>query len=97
MPAAPHGPRPRPTLGRMIRAKQLATGEDLDWTGQTTGVWVDAQGATPGELAALGAAFPLNRFALEDALEPGPLEPRRAVSGTRLHHGAFVRAPGRGR
>ncbi len=71
MPAAPHGPRPRPTLGRMIRAKQLATGEDLDWTGQTTGVWVDAQGATPGELAALGAAFPLNRFALEDALEPG--------------------------
>ncbi|GAA5514289.1 cobalt/magnesium transport protein CorA [Deinococcus carri] len=54
----------------MIRA-QTFTGTPLDWTGQTQGVWVDAQGATPEELARLQAAFPLNRLALEDALEQG--------------------------
>jgi len=54
----------------MIRAKTLS-GSDLDWTGQTQGVWVDAQAVTPGELARLRAAFPLNRLAVEDALEQG--------------------------
>ncbi|SEJ58988.1 magnesium transporter [Deinococcus reticulitermitis] len=55
----------------MIRAKQLATGEERPWAGETTGVWVDAQEPTPEELARLRAAFPLNRLALEDALERG--------------------------
>ncbi|MGX9685896.1 magnesium transporter CorA family protein [Deinococcus wulumuqiensis] len=55
----------------MIRAKDLASGQELDWTGQTVGVWVDAQDPTPEELARLRAAFPLNRLALEDALEQG--------------------------
>lgn len=55
----------------MIRAKDLASGQELDWAGQTVGVWVDAQDPTPEELARLRAAFPLNRLALEDALEQG--------------------------
>ncbi|GGO37845.1 magnesium transporter CorA family protein [Deinococcus humi] len=55
----------------MIRAKYLANGESFDWTGQTKGVWVDAQDVTPAELARLQAAFPLNNFALEDVLEHG--------------------------
>ncbi|AIZ46176.1 magnesium transporter [Deinococcus radiopugnans] len=55
----------------MIRAKYLATGESFDWAGQTTGVWVDAQDISPDELRRLQAAFPLNDFALEDALEHG--------------------------
>lgn len=55
----------------MIRAKDLASGQELNWTGQTVGVWVDAQDPTPEELARLRAAFPLNRLALEDALEQG--------------------------
>lgn len=55
----------------MIRAKHLATGEAFDWNGQTAGVWVDAQGVTPPELVRLQAAFALNDFALEDALERG--------------------------
>ncbi|WP_034385933.1 magnesium transporter CorA family protein [Deinococcus sp. YIM 77859] len=54
----------------MIRAQTL-TGTPLDWTGQTQGVWVDAQAITPEELVRLQAAFPLNRLALEDALERG--------------------------
>lgn len=55
----------------MIRAKHLATGEAFEWTGQTAGVWVDVQDVTPVELVRLQAAFPLNNFALEDALEHG--------------------------
>lgn len=55
----------------MIRSKLLATGEDLNWTGQNRGVWVDTQGTTPEELEQLRAAFNINRFALEDALEHG--------------------------
>ncbi|MEF2279807.1 magnesium transporter CorA family protein [Deinococcus sp. YIM 134068] len=54
----------------MIRAKTF-TGTDLPWNGETEGVWVDAQGVTPDELARLKAAFPLNRLAVEDALEQG--------------------------
>ena len=55
----------------MIRAKVLSTGEEIAWAGQITDVWVDTQDPTPQELAALQAAFPFNRFALEDALERG--------------------------
>ena len=55
----------------MIRAKDLASGQELNWDGQTAGVWVDAQDPTAEELARLQAAFPLNRLALEDALEQG--------------------------
>lgn len=55
----------------MIRAKRLSTGEDILWQGETQDVWVDTQGTTPDELKALKQAFPLNRFALEDALERG--------------------------
>lgn len=55
----------------MIRAKQLASGEERPWTGETDGVWVDAQEPTPEEIARLRAAFALNRLALEDALERG--------------------------
>ncbi|RJF72223.1 magnesium transporter [Deinococcus cavernae] len=55
----------------MIRAKCLSTGQELTWTGQITDVWVDTQDPTPQELYALQAAFPFNRFALEDALERG--------------------------
>ena len=54
----------------MIRARTFA-GADLDWTGQTEGVWVDVQGVTEDELARLRAAFSLNRLALEDVLEHG--------------------------
>ncbi|GBF08137.1 Mg2+ transporter protein, CorA-like protein [Deinococcus aerius] len=54
----------------MIRAKTLS-GTDLDWQGETEGVWVDAQAVTEPELARLRSAFPLNRLALEDALERG--------------------------
>ncbi|WP_019588472.1 magnesium transporter CorA family protein [Deinococcus apachensis] len=54
----------------MIRAKTL-NGADLAWNGETGGVWVDAQGVTPEELARLRSAFPLNRLAVEDALEQG--------------------------
>ncbi|WP_102125495.1 magnesium transporter CorA family protein [Deinococcus planocerae] len=54
----------------MIRAKTL-DGADLAWNGETGGVWVDAQGVTEEELARLRAAFPLNRLAVEDALEQG--------------------------
>lgn len=54
----------------MIRVQTL-TGTLLDWAGQTQGVWVDAQAVTPEELTQLRAAFPLNRLALEDALEQG--------------------------
>ncbi|WP_216325770.1 magnesium transporter CorA family protein [Deinococcus aestuarii] len=54
----------------MIRAKTLK-GADLAWNGETGGVWVDAQGVTEEELARLRAAFPLNRLAVEDALEQG--------------------------
>ncbi|AFD24017.1 magnesium transporter CorA family protein [Deinococcus gobiensis] len=55
----------------MIRAKRLDNGQDLEWTGQSEGIWVDAHDPTPEELARLRAAFPLNRLALEDALERG--------------------------
>lgn len=55
----------------MIRAKDLASGQELNWDGQTADVWVDAQDPTAEELARLQAAFPLNRLALEDALEQG--------------------------
>ncbi|MFC5848542.1 magnesium transporter CorA family protein [Deinococcus petrolearius] len=55
----------------MIRAKRLDSGQDLEWTGQPEGVWVDAHDPTPEEVARLRAAFPLNRLALEDALERG--------------------------
>ncbi|BDP40283.1 hypothetical protein DAETH_02520 [Deinococcus aetherius] len=54
----------------MIRAKTLG-GADLTWNGETEGVWVDAQGVTGEELARLRLAFPLNRLAVEDALEQG--------------------------
>lgn len=54
----------------MIRAKTL-TGSDLEWTGQSGQVWVDAQAVTPPELERLRAAFPLNPLAVEDALERG--------------------------
>ncbi|CAM3937218.1 magnesium transporter CorA family protein [Deinococcus marmoris] len=55
----------------MIRAKHLASGEALEWMGQTQGVWVDVQDVTPPELARLQAAFALNELALEDVLEHG--------------------------
>lgn len=55
----------------MIRAKTLPAGEEIAWSGQTEHVWVDAQGPTDAELAALRAAFPINRLALEDVLEQG--------------------------
>lgn len=45
----------------MIRAKHLATGEAFDWNGQTAGVWVDAQGVTPPELALI-TVRPLANF-----------------------------------
>lgn len=54
----------------MIRAKTLA-GADLDWRGEISDVWVDAQALTEEELARLRSAFPLNRLAVEDALEHG--------------------------
>ncbi|MPY67238.1 magnesium transporter CorA family protein [Deinococcus sp. SDU3-2] len=54
----------------MIRARTLE-GQDLDWQGQTQGVWVDAQGVTPEELARLRSAFRLNPLAVEDVLERG--------------------------
>lgn len=55
----------------MIRAKLLSTGEEIQWTEQNTDVWVDTQDTTPEELAKLQEVFPINRFALEDALERG--------------------------
>ncbi|WP_309572847.1 magnesium transporter CorA family protein [Deinococcus sp.] len=55
----------------MIRAKQLDSGDDLTWAGELQGVWVDARDPDADDLTALRAAFPLNRFALEDALERG--------------------------
>ncbi|MFC4424678.1 magnesium transporter CorA family protein [Deinococcus navajonensis] len=55
----------------MIRARLLATGQDLEWQKQSSGVWVDAQAVTHEELTSLRAVFPLNRLALEDALEVG--------------------------
>ncbi|KEF34776.1 MULTISPECIES: magnesium transporter CorA family protein [Deinococcus] len=54
----------------MIRAKTLR-GDVMDWRGQTRGVWVDAQGVTPEELARLRSAFSLNPLAVEDVLERG--------------------------
>lgn len=54
----------------MIRAKTFS-GTDLDWQGETEGLWVDAQAVTEQELARLRAAFALNRLAVEDALEEG--------------------------
>ncbi|UBV42376.1 magnesium transporter CorA family protein [Deinococcus taeanensis] len=55
----------------MIQARRLSSGEEFPWQGETQDVWVDAQGVTPDEVSALRAAFPLNRLALEDALEQG--------------------------
>ncbi|CAM3686176.1 hypothetical protein DESA109040_19875 [Deinococcus saxicola] len=55
----------------MIRAKHFASGEAFEWTGQTQGVWVDVQDVSPDELGRLRAAFALNNFAVEDALEHG--------------------------
>ncbi|THF85247.1 magnesium transporter [Deinococcus sp. KSM4-11] len=55
----------------MIHAKHLSNGEALDWAGETRGVWVDARDPDADDLAALRVAFPLNRLALEDALEHG--------------------------
>ncbi len=55
----------------MIRAKRLTTGEEFPWKGETQDVWVDTQDPTPDELDALRRAFPMNRLALEDALEHG--------------------------
>ncbi|GGS00858.1 magnesium transporter CorA family protein [Deinococcus sedimenti] len=55
----------------MIRARRLSDGQDFPWNGEHDNVWVDTQDPTPDELAALRAAFPLNRLALEDALERG--------------------------
>ncbi|MBB5378829.1 magnesium transporter [Deinococcus metalli] len=55
----------------MIRAKRLDTGRAVEWAGETHGVWVDAHDPSADDLAALRAAFPLNRLALEDALERG--------------------------
>ncbi|MDL2343066.1 magnesium transporter CorA family protein [Deinococcus sp. MIMF12] len=54
----------------MIRARTLK-GHDLDWQGEVRGVWVDAQGVTPEELARLRSAFGLNPLAVEDVLERG--------------------------
>lgn len=54
----------------MIRARTF-TGEALDWTGQTQGVWVDVQGVTEEDLTRLRAAFSLNRLAVDDVLEHG--------------------------
>lgn len=55
----------------MIRAKRLDTGQEVPWDGQTEGVWVDTQDTSAEELQRLQRAFPLNRLALEDALERG--------------------------
>ncbi|MBZ9714868.1 magnesium transporter CorA family protein [Deinococcus multiflagellatus] len=55
----------------MIQARQLSTGRPLTWAGETQDIWVDAQAATPEELARLRAAFPINPLALEDVLERG--------------------------
>ncbi|PNY81291.1 magnesium transporter CorA family protein [Deinococcus koreensis] len=55
----------------MIRAKRLSTGEELDWTGEPQGLWIDVRDPSADDLARLRAAFTLNRLALEDALERG--------------------------
>lgn len=55
----------------MIRAQRLDTGHDLHWNGETQGVWVDCRDPSADDLATLRAAFPINRLALEDALEHG--------------------------
>ncbi|MBZ9753024.1 magnesium transporter CorA family protein [Deinococcus sp. HMF7604] len=55
----------------MIRARQLSTGQPLEWAGQTQDVWVDVQDLTPDDLTALRAAFVINRLALEDVQEHG--------------------------
>lgn len=55
----------------LIQARRPDTGNAFNWAGEIQGVWVDARNPDPGGLAALRAAVPLNRFALEDALEQG--------------------------
>ncbi|ANE42803.1 magnesium transporter CorA family protein [Deinococcus puniceus] len=54
----------------MIQAKRL-DGSPFEWAGETQDLWLDVQDVTDGELAALRAAFPMNKLALEDALEQG--------------------------
>lgn len=55
----------------MLRAKRLGDGEAHEWRGETEGIWLDVQDATPEELALIRKSFCLNRFALEDTLEHG--------------------------
>ncbi len=54
----------------MIQAKRL-DGSPFEWAGETQDLWLDVHDVTPEELATLRAAFPINKLALEDALEQG--------------------------
>lgn len=53
----------------MIRAKLLHTGEACDPHACKQGVWLDVQGATPEEWAAITARYTLNPLAAEDVME----------------------------
>lgn len=55
----------------MIRARQLLTGQEVDWRGETQDIWVDVQAPTDADLARLRSAFALNPLALDDVLEAG--------------------------
>ena len=55
----------------MIRARQLLTGQEVEWQGETEAIWVDVQAPTEADLALLRSAFALNPLALEDVLEAG--------------------------
>lgn len=55
----------------MIRARQLLTGQEVEWQGETEAIWVDVQAPTEADLARLRSAFALNPLALEDVLEAG--------------------------
>lgn len=54
----------------MLRAKALQTGQEVPWNAPMPR-WIDLQDPTDAEIASIRAEFPLNRFALEDALEQG--------------------------
>jgi magnesium transporter len=54
----------------MIQAKRL-DGSLFQWNGESEHLWLDVQDVTPDELAALQAAFSINKLALEDTLEKG--------------------------
>lgn len=69
-PTASLAPAP-PAGGRVIRVKDLLSGQEVAWTGQTEGVWVDVVDPGGEALGDLQLAFGLNRFATDDARERG--------------------------